>query len=490
MATNIIMPALEMAQETGKVLRWLKPEGASVAKGEPIMEIETDKVTVEIEAPASGILAGLRAREGDTVPVGQTIGWVLAAGESVPAEVAPVQSGRTHSPPGASQQAAQPSPTASGRAAGAGDQARAANAGNAATSITASPVALQIAKDHGIDLSAIKPGGGRVEKADVLAYLNRAPLTPLLASPRSTTGGGMGKGVPASPRSATGGGIGRGVPASPKARRLAAERGIDLASLAGSGPDGTVLAADVPAATATPIPSPASQRKDQEMVELTAVWRVMAERMTASWTTVPHFYLLRQVAAGALVEMRARITPAVEKRSGIKPTYTDLLIKVIAAVLPKHPRVNASWVEGGIRLNPEVHIGLATAIEDGLIVPVIHNANTLTVGEIAARRQDLVARANAGKLRPADISGGTFTLTNLGMYNVDAFHAIVNSPQAAILAVGRIADQVVAVNGQPVVRPMTTLALSCDHRVVDGARAALFLDDLAQLIEEPWGAMA
>ncbi len=220
------------------------------------------------------------------------------------------------------------------------------------------------------------------------------------------------------------------------------------------------------------------------------VWRVMAERMTVSWTTVPHFYLLRHVSASGIVEMRSRLTPAVEKRSGLKPTFSDLLVKLIAAVLPAHPRVNASWLEGRIRLNTEVHIGLATAIADGLIVPVIHNANTLTVGEIATRRQDLVARANAGKLKPADISGGTFTLTNLGMYDVDAFHAIVNSPQAAILAVGRISDQVVAENGQPVVRPMMTLALSCDHRVVDGARAARFLDDLARLIQEPWAILA
>ncbi len=461
------MPALEMAQETGKVLRWLKPAGASVAKGEPIMEIETDKVTVEIEAPATGILAGLSAHEGDTVPVGQTIGWVLAAGEAVPNQSTPVQSGRTHSVAGAPPQTARPSPSASGRAAAAGDQARAANASKSAAPITASPVAMQIAKEHGIDLASIKPGGGRVEKADVLAYLQTYP-----PSPPSLTGKGVG-------------GLGR-PPASPKARRLAAERGIDLASLTGWGPDGAVLAADVPVATPTPISS-ALQNRGEEMG---TVWRLMAERMTASWTTVPHFYLLRQVAAGALVEMRARITPAVEERAGIKPTYTDLLVKMIAAVLPEHPRVNASWVEGGIRFNPEVHIGLATAIEDGLIVPVIHNANKLTVGEIAARRQDLVARANAGKLRPADIRGGTFTLTNLGMYNVDAFHAIVNSPQAAILAVGRIADQVVAVDGQPVVRPMMTLALSCDHRVVDGARAAKFLDDLAQIIEEPWGMMA
>ncbi len=474
LATNIIMPALEMAQETGKVLRWLKPEGTSVAKGEPIMEIETDKVTVEIEAPAAGILAGFCAREGDSVPVGQTIGWVLAAGESVPAQVAPVQSGRTHSTPGASPQASQPAPPAGGRAAAVGDQAPVTNAASPTASITASPVAMQIAKEHGIDLASIKPGGGRVEKADVLAYLDRAPLTPL----------------PASPRFRTRGGAGRGVPASPKARRLAAERGIDLASLAGSGPEGAVLAVDVTVATPTAISSPALAGRGEEMVELSTVWRVMAERMTASWTTVPHFYLLRQVAASALVEMRARITPAVEKRSGIKPTYSDLLVKLIAAVLPEHPRVNASWVGGGIRLNPEVHIGLATAIEDGLIVPVIHNANALTIGEIAAQREDLVARANAGKLKPADISGGTFTLTNLGMYNVDAFHAIVNSPQAAILAVGRISDQVVAVNGQPAVRPMMTLALSCDHRAVDGARAAQFLDDLARLIQEPWGILA
>ncbi len=457
MATSIIMPALEMAQETGRLLRWLKPEGATVSKGEPIMEIETDKVTVEIEAPATGLLAGLRAHEGDTVPVGQTIGWVLAPGESVPEQVAPVQSGRTHATP-----AAPPPPAKL----------------NAATiSITASPVAQQIAKEHGIDLALIKPGGGRVEKADVLAYLQTYP--PSSPSPLGGTSRAL-------QREKGGGGLGR-FPASPKARRLAAERGIDLLSLAGSGPEGAVLAADVTAATPTPIPAPATEGKE---VELGTVWRRMAERMTTSWTTTPHFYLMREVEAGALVEMRLRISPAVEKRVGIKPTYTDLLVKMVAAVLGEHARVNAAWTGTAIRLNPEVHVGIATAIKEGLIVPVIHHANRLSIGEIAAQRQDLVARANAGKLKPADISGGTFTLTNLGMYNVDAFNAIVNTPQAAILAVGRIADRVVAVNGQPAVRPMLTLTLSCDHRVVDGARAAQYLDDLARLIQEPWGILA
>jgi pyruvate dehydrogenase E2 component (dihydrolipoamide acetyltransferase) len=201
---------------------------------------------------------------------------------------------------------------------------------------------------------------------------------------------------------------------------------------------------------------------------------------------VPHFYLVREVSAGNLVEWRKHIAPVLEKKIGVKPTYTDLLVKLIGVTLPGHPRVNAAWAEAGIIWNQEVNIGIATAVEQGLIVPVIRAANTASVAEIAAQRSDLVDRAQNRKLRPADIAGATFTLSNLGMYNVDAFMAIVNTPQAAILAVGRIADRLVPVNGQAVVRPMLTLSLSCDHRVVDGARAAQFLDELADLIENPW----
>lgn len=426
------MPALEMAQETGKVLKWLKAEGDAVKKSEPLMEIETDKVTVEIEAPASGVLGGIRARPGDVIPVGQTIAWILAPGETAPVETQNVDTGRAIR--------------------------------TQAAPINASPVARQIAQEHGIDLARVKPSGGRIEKADVLAYLALVP-TP------SPTGKG-GQGVRA--------------PASPKARRLAKEQGVDIAALQGSGPEGAVLAADVPL---TPIPSPVVRGRGGG-VGASTVWRVMAERMTQSWTSVPHFYLTREVAASALVEMRARITPAVEKQNGTKPTYTDLLVKLAATVLRDHPRVNASWTDGTLRLNNEINIGIATAIEDGLIVPVIHRADQLSIAEIAKQRDDLVSRANAGKLRPADIAGGTFTITNLGMYNVDAFSAIINPPQAAILAVGRIVDRVVPVNGQPAVRPMMILTLSCDHRVVDGARAAKFLDDLTNLLEEPWGLLA
>lgn len=426
------MPALEMAQETGKVLKWLKAEGDAVKKSEPLMEIETDKVTVEIEAPASGVLGGIRARPGDVIPVGQTIAWILAPGETAPAGTQNVETGRAIR--------------------------------TQAAPINASPVARQIAQEHGIDLARVKPSGGRIEKADVLAYLALVP-TP------SPTGKG-GQGVRA--------------PASPKARRLAKEQGVDIAALQGSGPEGAVLAADVPL---TPIPSPV-QRGRGEGVGVSTVWRVMAERMTQSWTSVPHFYLTREVAASALVEMRARITPAVEKQNGTKPTYTDLLVKLVATVLRDHPRVNASWADGTLGLNNEINVGIATAVEDGLIVPVIHRADQLSIAEIAKQRDDLVSRANEGKLRPADIAGGTFTITNLGMYNVDAFSAIINPPQAAILAVGRIADRVVPVNGQPAVRPMMILTISCDHRVVDGARAAKFLDDFTNLLEEPWGLLA
>lgn len=216
------------------------------------------------------------------------------------------------------------------------------------------------------------------------------------------------------------------------------------------------------------------------------IWRIMADRMTASWTSAPHFYLVREVNVGRLVTWRERAS----KQSGARITYTDLLVRLVAATLGQHPAANASWKDGGILGNTEINIGLAVAITDGLVVPVLHRADTLTLKDIAARREDLVARAQAGKLRPADIQGGGFTISNLGMYGVDAFSAIVNPPQAAILAVGRIADRVVAVNGKPAVQPTMVLTLSCDHRALDGARGAQFLGALADLIEEPLALLA
>jgi len=448
MAKNLVMPALEMAQETGKLVRWLKHDGETVAKGEPIMEVETDKVTVEIPSPDSGILGGILIKEGDDVPVGQTIAWLLAPGESAPASASAASfiTGRaTRAPAPSSPPKIVPAKT---------------------TAIDISPLARKIAEEHKIDLMLLRSNGRRIEKAHVLAYIKQQ------GKPASEV-------VPTSTHVAAQAQL---IPASPKARRLAAERGIDLATISGSGPEGAVLTADVPES------SPAVSVGSLETPG--TIWRVMAEHMTASWTTVPHFYLLREVDASNLIEWRKRIIPIVEKRSGIKPTVTDLLVKLIGSALRDHPRLNAAWADGNIKFNPNINVGLATAIEDGLIVPVIHSADSASIGEIAAQRRDLIERAQSRKLRPLDISDGTFTLSNLGMYNVDAFNAIVNTPQAAILAVGRIADRVVPVNGQVVIRPMMTLTLSCDHRVVDGARGAQFLDDLTNLMEDPWKLLA
>jgi pyruvate dehydrogenase E2 component (dihydrolipoamide acetyltransferase) len=211
------------------------------------------------------------------------------------------------------------------------------------------------------------------------------------------------------------------------------------------------------------------------------VWRIMAERMTSSWTTVPHFFLVREVNVGRLASW---LTQA-RKHSGARVSYTDLLVRLVAAAIAQHPRVNVSWKDGTLVQHPEINIGLAVAVDDGLVVPVIHRADTLTFAQLAERRRDVVARAQAGKLRPADIQGGTFTISNLGTHGVDAFSAIVNPPQAAILAVGRIADRVIAIHGQAVVQPTLVLTLSCDHRALDGARGAQFLGALADLIEEP-----
>jgi pyruvate dehydrogenase E2 component (dihydrolipoamide acetyltransferase) len=437
MATQVILPALGMAQETGKIVQWLKSEGDQVAKGDAIAEIETDKAVVELEAPASGLLAHITGKTGEDIPVGQVIASIVAAGEQAQMEQAK-SNGNVPLP--------------------------------ATSPVPVSPLAARIADEHQLDLSLVKPAGRRIQKADVMSYLqDRAVVSPDL--PRLS-------------------------PASPKARRLASEQGKNLSDIRGSGPHGAVLAADVLSAPLMRASKPEhlaeaadgevlgqdAQRGKRESA-ISATWRIMAQRTTQSWTSVPHFYLTREVNASRLIEWHAHAL----KQSAEKITYTDLLVKIVATALRVHPRLNAAWGEGSIALNQDVHVGLAVAVEEGLVVPVIHHADTLGLGEIARRRVELVAKAQAGKLHPQEISGGTFTISNLGMYNVDAFSAIINQPQAAILAVGRIADRVVPLHGQPAVQPMLTLTLSCDHRVVDGARGAQFLENLAALIEEPLG---
>jgi pyruvate dehydrogenase E2 component (dihydrolipoamide acetyltransferase) len=392
------------------------------------MKVETDKATVEIEASASGSLGGVRAQEGDEVPVGQVIAWILEPGESSPDVDDPQY--ETVPPFRVAPEAPQDSPmeVVEGIAP------------------AASPVAQKMAAEHGIDLAMVKTDGGRIQKADILAYIKNQ------------------KGRQAGARL---------TPASPKARRLAAEQDINIATLTGSGSGGAVLSEDV-LAVDTRTPSTTS-------LTISTVWQRMAERVTQSWTSAPHFYLLREVNASRLVSWRTQV----KEHTGKRITYTDLLVKLVAAALRRHPQANAAWNHGEILLNDEINIGLAIAIEDGLIVPVIHQADQLSLSQITDRRSELVRLAQDGKLGLEDLQGGTFTLTNLGMYGVDIFNAVLNPPQAAILAVGRIAERVVPVKGQPAVQPMMMLSVSYDHRTIDGARGAQFLEALANLIEEP-----
>lgn len=423
------MPALGMAQETGVLLKWLKKEGEQITKGEPLIEIETDKATVELEASASGTLANVTAAPGDEVPVGQVIALILAPGETAEEQ----RSRRTGGKHGEG-------PT------------------QVTSAILTSPVAARLAAEHQVDLSQIKPDNQRIQKADVLAYLAQ----------NDEDRGSKAEFQPSQQ------------PASPKARRLARERGLELSAVKGSGPAGAVLAQDV-LAVEVERAAGAVEPVVTETLAVSATWRVMVERLSQSWTSTPHFYLLREVASSRLIAWRS----LVQQNSGEKITYTDLLVKVVAAALRQHPRLNAAWNEGAIQFNPDINLGLAIATADGLVVPVIHRADTLTLAELAGRRQEVIQRATEGRLKLSDVQAGTFTLSNLGMYGVDAFNAIINPPQAAILAVSRIAERVVPVNGQPAVRPMLTLTLSCDHRVVDGARGAQFLATLARLLEEP-----
>jgi pyruvate dehydrogenase E2 component (dihydrolipoamide acetyltransferase) len=387
MAISVVMPALEMAQETGKLISWLKKEGDSVAKGEPLLEIETDKAVMEIESPADGVLAGVKAQPGADVPVGRTIAWIVRPGEVPPADEIVATSGRK--------------------------------------------------------TTAISPSVG-------------------LTSPSVNQGA----------QSAA-----QTLKVSPKARRLANERGVNLSAVRGSGPGGEILASDIDAV--------AESKTSAVADSASPISRLMAERTTQSWTTVPHFFVVREVDAGALNEARKKLGAELETARGLKLTHTDLLAALVARVLVKHPRMNASWTGEGVRLNGEINVGLAMAVEGGVVAPVIHNADKSKLAEIAAQRRDLTERARSGKLRPADIAGGTFTISNLGMFGVDAFTAIIIPPQAAILAVGSIAERVVAVDGRPSVHPMMTLTLSSDHRVVDGARAAEFLRDLVEAIRNP-----
>jgi pyruvate dehydrogenase E2 component (dihydrolipoamide acetyltransferase) len=390
MASEVKLPRLGQGMESGTIVKWLKGEGDPVEKGEPLYELDTDKVTQEVEAEASGVLLKIAIQEGE-VPVGRTIAVIGEEGEEVP------------------EVEEKPAPEAEP------EREPAAEAPEQKEETAAAP--------------APHRDGGRVK-------------------------------------------------ASPLARRIARERGIDLGSLRGTGPEGRIVAEDVERAEAAPAAAPA-QVGEVERRELTSIRKTIARRLTEAWQ-IPVFQLQASADMTRAQELVRRLKEAEEH-----VTVTDVLAKACAAALMRHREVNAEWTDDAIVLHPSANVGIAVATEQGLVVPVIRTVERLRLAEVAAARADVVSRAREGKLRREDLDGGTFTISNLGMYRVERFTAVLNPPQAAIVAVGAIEDQVVAEEGQVVVRPMMTLVGTFDHRAVDGAPAAGFLQSLKEFLEEP-----
>ena len=386
MATEVIMPALNPGQETGILLEWLKQEGETIEKGEPLMEVETDKANVEVEAEATGILSNISVQPGDEIHVGEVIAMILSEDESAPESIKDDSSTQT-----------------------------------------------------AVTENEVKHHSGNSEKMESIETVSKNKIA-----------------------------------ASPKVKQYAKKEGIDLSSIKGSGPGGAILMEDVLAIQST------AEKEDNDF-QTGKGWLLMADRLTESWTSAPHFSIVRNLDATNLAAQKKET----QANSAVNVTFTDLLVKYAASSLKEHPRVNASLIDGKLIKNLAINIGIAVATEDGLIVPVIHNADELSLEEITERRKELVARTQEGKLRSGDLDAGTFTISNLGMFDVDSFNAIINPPQSAILAVGRIIDQVVPMDGKPVIRPMLTINLSFDHRVIDGARGAHFLQTLSNLIENP-----
>ena len=431
---DVIMPKLGFTMEEGSIVRWLKQAGDTVTQGEPIVEITTDKTNMEIEAPATGVLADLRAAEGDTVLVTQVIAVILGPGEKAPdSSPAPVA-------PAAAPEAAAP---------------RAA--------VHATPIAQAVARDLGVDLSTIEGSGPRakITREDVIAAAAAA------GKPRAT----------------------------PAARKAARELGVDLTGVAGSGPRGRVQAGDVSVAAAAvaavALPAPVVEAAPAPMaiktLPFSGMRKTIALRLQKSAQEAPHITFDADIDVSALEALRARANARLPEGAA-RISLTAVLAKACAWALVRHPRINSQLdlANNVIRLMPEANIGIAVALEDGLIVPVIHGADGKGLAALGAEVADLSARAKTNKLRPAELSGGTFTISNLGMLGIDRFNAIINPPESAILAVGRAVKTFVPdAHDQPVLRPLMTIRLSADHRIIDGAVAALFMRDLREALERP-----
>ena len=434
MATKVHMEALSPTMEEGQLVKWLKNEGDQVKEGDVLAEIETDKATMELVARGSGVLRARLLNEGQTAKIGDVIGIIAAPDEDISSLVS-----------GAAPAQEKPVPAAAKKE---------ETIENAAAPETEKPQLERRAQPRGPE-----------EEARTAAMRQPMPAAP--AQPRAD---------------------GERVKASPLARRLAAESGVDLASIQGSGPGGRIVRRDVEAAEAAPAAAPAYRAApagvEVEEMPVTQMRKTIAKRLVTSIGPVPTFYLTIEVDMSRMVEARERVNERL-RDSGIKASVNDFIIKAVASALRRHPEVNAAWHENVIRRYHRVHIGVAVAVEDGLITPVVRDADIKGVADISAEVRELAGRAREKKLKPEEYTGATFSISNLGMFGIDEFTAIINPPEAAILAVGRVEDKVVAENGQPVVRPRMRITMSCDHRVIDGATGAKFLQTLRAYLEEP-----
>lgn len=449
MAKDVIMPKFGFTQETAEIVRWLKQPGDAVDQGDPIAEVTTDKVNMEVEAPVSGILDGLRFQPGDVVPVTQVIAVIRGVNETLPAAAMPAPP----TPP-AAPAAAPPSPAPSG---------------SASVPARATPLAAKVADERGIDLGGVTGSGpgGRITRQDVEARL--------VATPPDENDK---------------------VRAVPAARRLGRELGIDLRTVSGSGPRGRVQSVDVlaeeqrQASAAVPAPLPvatsaAVAAPAAASIPMTGMRRTIATRLQRSAQESPHIYFEADIDVTQAEALRARANKLVGEGQP-RVSLTAIIARVCAWALKRHPLVNSRLDGDSISLLADVNIGVAVALDEGLIVPVLRQVDQKGLTQIAAETADLAERARSNRLRPDEVQDGTFTISNLGMFGVDRFTAIINPPQAAILAVGRTVRRLVPdENDQPVVRPILTVTLSADHRVIDGAVAARFLSDVRAALENP-----
>lgn len=449
MATAVFMPKLSMTMEQGTVLQWFKQEGDDVREGDLLLEVMTDKINIEVEAYVSGKLLKIYYGPDSVVPVNAVIGYIGEEGEVVP-DTPPAVDGSVD---GASDEAAEAAADQPADDAAGAEQA--APASGEAGKVRATPAARKAAREHGIALEQVKGSGpnGRIHRADVEAYVQ---------ANRTNTA------------------------ATPLARKVAQAEGISLADVQGTGVNGKVLKADVLAAKQSAAQPTAAPAAAGEKVKLEGMRKVIAQRMVQSAFTAPHVTLVTEVDMSEAIRLRTALLPEIEKATGERLSYTEIIMKAVARALMLHPQVNTSLEGDYLVRHAHANIGLAVAVPNGLMVPVIPEAESKGLAALTAACKQVAKLAREGKLTPDHMRGGTFTISNLGMYAIDAFTPIINQPESAILGVGRIQEKPVGVAGRIELRPMMTLSLSFDHRVIDGAPAAAFLQDVKEALEQPY----